>query len=141
MQLLLQTRPWVRFLSVLAFIASAFMLLAGVLGLVGGLAGMAAVNAMGHKGVPSGFAFLSLLYIPFAFLAIYPGMKLWAYGSAISRLALSRSPQDLEAAIGHQKSYWKFAGIMAIVVIILQVIGIGIAMVAGAALFSQLPNQ
>jgi hypothetical protein len=120
------------------FIGAALLLIAGVFGALGGLAGMATANVTGQK-LPLGFpAFLFILYIPFALLYLYPGMKLWGYASAISRLALSRSPQDLEAALGQQKSFWKFAGILTMVVIILYVI---LAAVAIVAIVSKLPHQ
>jgi hypothetical protein len=84
---------------------------------------------------PFPMGFLGLIYVPLAALYIYPGMKLWAYASAIARLLASRSTADLESALGQQKSFWKFSGIAAIVVVVLYfVIIVGaIAMVAVAA--------
>jgi hypothetical protein len=127
-ELLRQTRPWVMFLSVLSFIGCAFMLLAGLLMIGVGL--MAAGTGMAEKGVN---AMLGVVYLPMAVLYIYPGIKMWSYGSAIGRLVASHSMADLEAALGQQKSFWKFGGIAAIVVIglyvvlILGAIGWGVA--------------
>jgi hypothetical protein len=107
-----QTRPWVMFLSILAFIGSAFMLLAGLF-MIG--AGLVASSSGGvEKGAP---AFLGAIYLPLAILYIYPGIKMWMYGSAIGRLLNSGAVSDLEAALGQQKSFWKFSGIAAIVLI------------------------
>jgi hypothetical protein len=104
------------FLSVLSFIGSAFMVLAAVF--------MIFAGAMMPKtpGNPVSPAILGVIYIPLALLYIYPGIKLWGYGSAIKSLLASRATHDLEAALGQQKSFWKFAGIAAIVMIVLYVL-------------------
>jgi len=111
-----QTRPWVLFLSVLAFLGSGFMLLAGI--------GMTIVGLVASKG--QGFqSLIGLAYIPFGLVYVYPAVKMWAYGSAISRLSMSRSTSDLEAALVQQKHIWKFLGIAAIVMIIVYALMIG----------------
>jgi hypothetical protein len=111
-ELLRQTRPWVILMGVLLFIGSAFMLLAGV-----GMAIMGAVAASASKNPFA--AMIGFIYIPLAFLYIYPGLKLVKYGAAIGRLVQSRGAADLEDALLQQKSLWKFSGISAIVMIVL----------------------
>lgn len=111
-EMLRSTKPWVTFLSVMSFIGSAFMLL-------GGLFVMAAGALVPKQPGQPSTAFLGAIYIPMAFLYIYPAIKLWAYGSAIGRLLNSRASFDLEAALAQQKSFWKFAGITTIVMIAL----------------------
>jgi hypothetical protein len=127
--LLRQTRPWVMFLSILAFIGSALMLLLGLM-MVG--IGMMAAASGPEKAIQS---LVGLVYLPMGALYIYPGIKMWAYGSAIGRLVTSRTTEDLEAALRQQKSFWKFSGIAAIVLIgiyILVFIGaIGFGVAAG----------
>jgi hypothetical protein len=123
-EMLRQTRPWVMFLSVMSFIGSGFMLLGGI--------SMMALGALVPKGAgasPLPTAALGAVYLPMAFLYIYPALKLWSYGSAIGRLTTSRSSIDLEAALGQQKSFWKFAGITTIVLIALYIVFF-IAMIA-----------
>lgn len=110
--LLQQTKPWVTFLSVMAFLGAAFMLLGGI--------GMMFVGAaMPSTGPRSNSPFpvwaLGLVYLPMGALYVYPGMKLWAFSSAIGRLVASRSVMDLESALGQQKSFWKFSGITTII--------------------------
>lgn len=114
--LLRQTRPWVMFLSILFFIGSAFMLLAGIL--------MIGIGAMASSAGPMGGmqSALGVVYLPMAGLYIYPALKMWMYGSAIGRLMQSRSTADLEGALLQQKSLWKFSGIAAIVVIVLYIL-------------------
>jgi hypothetical protein len=127
--LLRQTRPWVIFLSILAFVGCALML---VLGLLMTGIGLMAPGPAGAKGIQ---AMVGVVYLPFGFLYIYPGIKMWMYGSAIGRLMASRAPSDLEAALLQQKSFWKFSGIAAIVMIgvyILIFIGVfAVAMASG----------
>jgi hypothetical protein len=123
-EMLRQTRPWVLFISVMSFIGSAFMLLGGVAMLLMGLA------------MPSGrgpnMAILSVFYIPMAFLYVYPALKLWSYGSSIAKVVVSRAPADLEQALAHQKSFWKFVGISMLVLIGLYVVAIIGAVAVGA---------
>src|SRR4051812_25578095 len=100
--LLRQTRPWVIVMSIFCFLGSALSLLGAV-----------AVFALGaispDKSIP---AALGLVYLPFALLYVYPGIKLWSYGSAISRVAATRTVRDLDHALAQQKSFWKYVGIM-----------------------------
>jgi hypothetical protein len=122
-----QTRPWVMFLSILAFIGSAFMLLAGLF-----MMGVALLSGTGvaEKGLQ---ALIGAIYLPLAVLYIYPGIKLWTYGSAIGRLMSSGAVADLEAALAQQKSFWKFSGIAAIVMIALYMLFFVAMIVAGVA--------
>src|SRR5579872_761112 len=119
-----QTRPWVQLLSVLAFLGSAFMLLFGL--------GMTAVGFLASGGGSKAAQLaIGLVYIPISLFYIYPGIKLWAYGSAIGRLLASHSAVDLEAALGEQKSFWKFCGIATLVALALYAIAIVVGAVVG----------
>lgn len=122
MEMLRQTRPWVVFLSVMAFIGAGFMVLGGLASIGLGLAG-------GREAAP--MAMLGFIYLPMAALYVYPAIKLWAYGGAINRLVASRSVEDLEAALLHQKSFWKYAGITTVVMIVLYVLVIVGGVIAG----------
>ncbi len=118
-----QTRPWVLFLAVMAFIGSAFLLLGGVSMLLLG-ASMPRTPGAPPMGI------LAAFYIPMAALYIYPGMKLWQYGQAIGRLVSSRSNEDLEIALTQQKSFWKFAGIVTIAMMVLYALAIVLGVIA-----------
>jgi hypothetical protein len=121
--LLRQTRPWVMLLGILGFIASGLLILVGVF-----LAGWA-VLAPGAKPAQ---AAIGLVYVPVAFAYIYPAIKLWSYGTAISRLMASRASTDLEDALGQQKAFWKFSGIAAVVVLGLYGVGTAVLIAFGA---------
>ena len=124
LEMLRQTRPWVMFMGVLLFVLSGLMFLGGILMTFAGLAASAATKSV----IPT--TALGLIYLPFAVLYVYPGLKLVKYGSAIGRLMESRSSADLEDALTHQKSFWKFSGIASIVMIVLYVVVIVITIVA-----------
>jgi hypothetical protein len=82
-------------------------------------------------GGPIPGAVLGLVYIPFAIVYVYPGLKLWSYGKSIGQLMLSRASTDLEAALGHQKSFWKFVGILTLCVVGIYILVFLGAMVSG----------
>jgi hypothetical protein len=114
-EMLRQTRPWVMLMGVLCFIGSAFMLLGGFAMLAMG----AFASATTKSAAPMA---LGVVYIPLAGLYIYPGLKLTKYAGAIGRLLQTRASPDLDAALEQQKSFWKFAGITTIVMIILYIV-------------------
>jgi len=126
-ELLRQTKPWVTFLAVMSFLGAGFMLLGGI--------SMVALGAVVPKSgaTPIPMAAMGAGYIPFALLYVYPALKLWGFSSAIGRLLASRASIDLEAALAQQKSFWKFAGITTIVMLVLYGVFIVGFMVIGMA--------
>lgn len=129
------TKPWLRFFGVIMWIAVAFMLLGGVGVIIAGVAGVAAGggSAAALGGAEAGLLIgVAAAYIVMSFLYIYPAIKIWKSGSAIKRLISSRQPEDLIAALEHQRAFWKFCGIMTILLIVLY---IGIIVVMGLGAF------
>lgn len=126
------TKPWVRFISVIIFIGAGFMLLGAIAMIVAGSAGLM-LGAAGRN-APSGFAgpfgmVLAAVYAVFAFVYIFPGVKLWKYANAIGSLIQTGSEQDLVAALTQQKSFWKFIGILMLAMLVIYVL----AIIAGVA--------
>jgi len=117
-------------MSILSFVGSGMMILLGfviVLASVWGGFGTTRSNSpiSGLAGV-----FTGLFYMAMAFLYIAPGVFLHRYAGAIRELKRAGTADALEAALKHQKSFWRYMGIMS-------AIGIGlviIAIVAGIAL-------
>lgn len=130
-QQLAGTKPWVRLISVMVFIGAGLMVLAGLgMMVVGGLASSSSSsNPFFAGGVGVGFGFFYLL---FAFLYIYPGMKLWKYANRIGDLVLSGNVTDLESALNEQRSFWKFLGVITLVMISLYALILVGALVMGA---------
>jgi hypothetical protein len=60
------------------------------------------------------YFFLALLYLP-------PAVFLWQYARAIQSLERSPSSEALEGALKHQRSFWRYIGILFAVFLILGV--------------------
>jgi len=133
-QYLDQTRPWVRLMSIVTFVSAglmavlAFVMLA--LGMAGGLAG-GDRGGFGPLGGAIGGGLVALLYLSLACVYIAPGLFLSRYAGAIKRLQINCSSAVLEDAFKHQKSFWRFIGILTIIGIVVGVIAVGLAVVAG----------
>jgi hypothetical protein len=121
-EMLRQTRPWVILIGVLCFLGCGLMVLEGL--------GAVAMGAMASAAAKSAIPMLiGLVYVPMGLLYIYPGIKLIKYAGAIGRLLQTRASADMDAALEQQKSFWKFSGIAAIVVIVLTIVGAIVAAV------------
>jgi hypothetical protein len=125
-ELLRQTKPWVRFLSVLGFIGVGLMCLAGAFG-----AAAAVVT-----GDPNMVA-VSLIYPVAALLYLFPSLFLFRYASRIADFLRGGQAAQLEAALAAQKSFWKFVGILTVVMLVLYVgilaVALGLAIIGAAA--------
>jgi hypothetical protein len=114
-----QTRPWVRFLSVMVFIATAFMVIGALMmflvGITGNLFGSGndALGIMPGEGIVVG-----LVYMVMAVIYITPGILLFRYASAIKILESTRTSQALERALKCQKSFWLYVGILTVIFLI-----------------------
>lgn len=134
-QYLDQTRPWVRFMSVVVFVMAGFILVVGGgIFAVGIFGSMAARNQgdIGPLGSAIGMGLVSLLYMASAVLYIAPGVFLHRYASAIRDLKANSSAAALEDTLKHQKSFWRYVGILTVIGLIMTVVIIVLAVVAGA---------
>jgi len=125
MDMLRQTKPWVRFISVLIWITAILMIAAGVFGL---FAGMMMVTRGGTAGRQALFMFA---YFPLAILYIMPAVYLSRYATKIDDVMRLRRGDVFEQALEAQKSFWKFCGIAAMIMLVfyiaLIVVGIFVA--------------
>ena len=108
LEMLRQTKPWVRFMSVMGFLGAALMMILGAF--------MIILGATTRGGPP---AFVGIIYIPLGLIYLGPSVFLWRYANAIAELLQSRIGTQLENALQAQKSFWKFVGIMAAVILVL----------------------
>ncbi len=132
-QYLDQTRPWVRFMSILAFIGAGFMALAGAGIMLAGLAGGFSDGGAGGMFGAIGGVVLGGVYLGMACLYIAPGVFLHRFAGSIRQLKLAPNAVALEAALRHQRSFWRYIGIMSLVGLILGVIAVILAVVIGIA--------
>jgi hypothetical protein len=123
-QLLDETRPWVLFLAVMIFIASAFMALAGVSIILMGI-GMGSFSLTRGRSVlapAAGNIIGGFFYILMSIVYVAPGVFLLRYASAIKLLEVNRSAQVLEDALRNQRSFWRYIGIVTIISLILAIL-------------------
>jgi hypothetical protein len=76
-------------------------------------------------------AALSVVYGLLGLLYIYPALKLWRYASGINVLARVQDSTSLHAALDEQRAFWKFIGIMILVILSLYLLIIVVALVGG----------
>jgi len=129
-----QTRPWVRFMSVTAFVMAGLMVVIGIVMFAASLfGGVIAKNAGEPAALRNavGGALLAFFYIAMTAVYVVPGIYLSRYASAIRSLTAQASAGRLEDALKHQKSFWRFIGIFSAVSMIVMVVVLGLALVVG----------
>lgn len=120
------TKPWVRFMSVILFISVAFIFLGAVIILL-------VPTSMGGSGLS---ALIAIVYVALGALYLFPAYFLHQYASSIRSLEQGGGDVAMEEALRNQKSFWRFVGILTLVVICIYLIVI-VFTVAGAALMSR----
>ena len=80
-----------------------------------------------------GMVFLGPVYFLMAILMyILPAIFLYRYSGAIKTLRSSLSALALEDAMKHQKTFWRYVGIMTSIMVALSLlVGIGVGILAG----------
>lgn len=117
------TKPWVRFMSIMSFIGAGLMVLLGLFMILMPI-------APGMKGFGVG-PIVGLIYIAMAAIYIAPAVFLHRFASAIGDLMVGGGDVALEAALGSQKSFWRFVGILTLVVVCIYALIIVVAISVG----------
>ena len=107
------TRPWVSFCSIVGFVLGGLSLLACV---------VASIAAFRTSGGAKELAFHFVAIIPtliFPLISLLLASKLRRYGSAIAKLCYSQAPVDMDAALDAQRRFWRVAGILLLICVIL----------------------
>jgi GYF domain 2 len=121
-----QTKPWARLLAVLGFIGIGFMVLASV--------AMLAFESSMKLGLPRGFGVgMMAVYLFIAGIQLPAALFLNRYASRIGDLLDSQSPSDLQEALVAQKSFWRYIGILTLIVMCIYIL-IFVFAVVGAGL-------
>ena len=100
------TKPWVRFMSVISFIMAGFMVVFGVI-----------IMLMPNAGMGGFSVLLGFIYVLLAGLYVGPAYFLHQFASSIGNLMDGGGDVALEAVLASQKSFWRFVGIMTLVLI------------------------
>lgn len=115
-QYLRDTRPWVFLLGVLGFIGVGFMVLLSV--------GMLIGSAMppSDRSTTVTLMILGAGYFVMGALFFFPAYFLVRYGAAIGSLLRGEDGPALERALGYQKRFWRFMGMLTLVVFALGIL-------------------
>lgn len=128
-QYLEQTRPWVRLMAIFGFIFGGLMVLGAVtMVLVGSLGQTPEDVAASPLGANATVA-ASLGYLLGAVLYGIPAIYLHRYARAIGRMAADDSGTAVEDALKQQRSFWRFAGLAALVTAVVAVLGFVAALI------------
>ncbi len=123
-ELLRQTKPWARLLAVLGFIGIGFLLL-------GSFAMLALGSSLG-QGLPAGFGIgMMVAYMFMAGIQLPAVIFLNRYASRIGTLVNSNTSEDLERALAAQKSFWRYLGILTLIILCIYVLIILLAIIGG----------
>ncbi|AEV31240.1 hypothetical protein Oweho_0218 [Owenweeksia hongkongensis DSM 17368] len=132
-QMLSTTAKWTKFLSIIGFIGCGLMVIAGL--------GLAAIgSSFPSTDNPAmnliGGSALGVIYILAAALYFFPSRYLYQYAEKLNLAVQSEDETQLILALDKNKSFFKFVGIMTIVVIGLYVL-MFIGLIAGVAMGSE----
>ena len=120
------TKPWVRLMSIVLFISVGLIL-------VGAVVILLVPTTMGGSGLS---LLIAVVYLALGGLYLFPAYFLHQFASAIRNLDQGGGDVAMEEALRSQKSFWRFVGIMTLVVICIYAIIIVFAML-GATLMTR----
>jgi hypothetical protein len=120
--LLRQTRPWVRLVGILMTVGAVLLVIVGRI---------LATGLMPGVGVGEGVA-MFVLYGLVAILYFAPARFLLRYASSISEFENTPTVARMNVALKAQKSFWKFVGIMMVIVLGFYAILLVFAVLLGA---------
>lgn len=113
-----KTKPWVLLIAIVLIISAAFMVI-GTLGVF-----MASAMSLGAEG-PGAAPMLGVgvMYAILSAAYLMLGVYLFKFSSAIGRLMNTASVVNMEQTLDSQRKFWKLAGLMTAVMLVLMVIG------------------
>ena len=120
---------WARFLAILGFIGAGLLVFLGLSSFVVG-------SATRSMGTPFPTAFLGIIYLALAVVYIFPCLYLYRFASQAKMATQHNDSGQLTESLGNLKATFKFFGILSIILIALQVIGVLLFAVVGADLIN-----
>ena len=121
LEALVQTRPWVVFIAVLGFVMAGFCVLGAI----------ATFSFGTFARIPIGGAgFAALLYLLIAGVYGATSLHLWRYGASIKLMREGYGVHALTDAMRQQRAFWRLAGIIALVSVVLWTLVIVMAVLA-----------
>ncbi|MDR2518229.1 MAG: hypothetical protein LBD13_02310 [Spirochaetaceae bacterium] len=131
--------PWLRFMGIIGYIGSGFLVVGGISAI---LTGVIADAAAWHSFLPGNISIFieaisgitGLVNIAAGAVSFFPARFAYTFGAKIRDYCRNSDEQELERAFKSNKSLWKFNGIMAIAALAFIPVMILIAIIAAAAL-------
>ncbi len=120
---LLGAMPWMKFLSILGFVASGLMLLSALAMFFGG-GDMLGSIVSGGTGI---------FYLIAAVVVFFLNKYLFDYANGIGKFINTNDPALLEVAFKMQKNFWKFKGILFIIYLSFVVLALIFYVIGGAS--------
>ena len=115
------TKGWVKLVGIALYIGAAFTVLAMAMVIFG----TGAMGGMKQGAMPFAMMIaMSGFYVVVAAIYIFLGMYLLNYSKAIGRLLIDDQVNTLEAALQAQQKFWRLAGILVVVMLVVSVLGI-----------------
>jgi hypothetical protein len=126
-----ETSKWTKFLSIVGFVFTGFMVLVSLsVGAI--LSSMnSLVGAQNNPYAAMGTGFLTVFLLITAAIYFYPSFILFKFSTAAKQAVLYGDQENLSLAMGKMKSFFKFWGILLIVLLAFYALAILSAIIAG----------
>ncbi len=122
---------WTKFLAIIAFIVTAFVVLAGLFFTIFLSSMVGALDTPGTRGLSMFGPGLGLFYLALAIPAFFGGLYLNRFSNRMNSVWRTNSPDDLTAAFKNLRNYFRLNGWMIIGFFILYIVMM-VAISAGA---------
>jgi hypothetical protein len=127
-----EASPWLSFMGILGFVGAGFMAFVGLIMMI--VMPFIPKADLGSSSWASGLiGGIGILYIAIGVLYFFPARFMYSFGAKLRDFGQSGADTDLELALRNNKSYWKFQGIMMIVLLALIPVAIIVSIVIGVA--------
>jgi hypothetical protein len=123
-----QASPWLRFVGILGFIFCGMSVFGGVILIIVMLAVSGLSEELGWSVIAIG-----LIYLPLGALYFFPSLFTYRFGTKIRNYMINNSEKELELAFKNNKSFWKFTGILCIIMLAFIPLTFVIAIIGGLA--------
>ncbi|MCR9153245.1 MAG: DUF5362 domain-containing protein [Bacteroidetes bacterium] len=128
-----ETAKWTFFFAILGFIAIGFLVLFALF--AGTFSSLISNDFDAVSGLSSNFGLIgSVIYILVAVLYFFPTLYLYNYSRKLKEALLRNNEMELTEAFKNQKSFYKFTGIVTIVILSIYLISF-LFVIAAAASF------
>lgn len=132
LETLRRTQPWLRFMGIILMIGTGLTLLVGIA--LCGL-GLVATGLHAEEGERTNGPMLivmGLIYIPLAFIYLYPAILLLRSAARIRAAAATGAEAAVVDSLEAQRKFWKYTGICVIVLMALYALAIALAIMLPA---------